>query len=73
MMPYVYESKVWHRRMAPVRHDFMYRTLHLSLPLDQLEALNSEGGLLFGHNRAALLSLYDRDFLHAEEAGVQES
>ena len=47
-----------HVRHAPFRHRFAYRLWMLSLDLDRVAELRS---WLFGHNRAAPVSLHDRD------------
>lgn len=49
---------VRHRRAAPVRNDFIYRTYFLRLPLSRLAEVS---GALFGVNRFNLLSFHFRD------------
>ncbi len=56
----LYEGRVAHRRLRPVKSRFAYRVFMLCLDLDELTALDP-GGWIFGYNRRALLSFYDRD------------
>ena len=55
-------GEVFHRRFAPVEHAFRYRFYQALLDLDRLPELDREVPL-FGWNRPALLSFYDRDHL----------
>ena len=56
----LYESRVMHERFFPVGHRFTYGVWYLLVDLDELPLLDRivPG---FAHNRAALLSLHDRD------------
>jgi len=56
----LYLGKVVHQRHRPKTHRLEYRVFSFYLDLDELEQLN-RGLRLFGHNRAALFSLLDRD------------
>ncbi|HEX4096316.1 MAG TPA: DUF1365 family protein [Caulobacteraceae bacterium] len=56
----LYEGLVVHQRLRPQRHRLRYRIFQLLLDLDELDALD-ERLRLFGHNRSALISFYDRD------------
>ena len=56
----LYRGLVVHQRLRPRRHRLRYRIFQLLLDLDELEALG-RGLRLFGHNRPALIGLYDRD------------
>lgn len=58
----LYDGAVTHQRLAPRRHRLRYRLFQLLLDLDELPALDRRLRL-FGHNRAALFSLHDRDHL----------
>ena len=58
----LYEGTVVHQRLAPRRHRLRYRLFQLLLDLDELPELDRRLKL-FGHNRFALFSLYDRDHL----------
>jgi DUF1365 family protein len=51
---------VTHQRRAPRRHALRYRLFQLLVDLDELPDLERRLKL-FGHNRLALFSLYDRD------------
>jgi DUF1365 family protein len=54
----LYIGHVAHNR--PGKHRLRYRVFMLALDLDKLPQLDA-GLRLFGHNRAALMALYDRD------------
>lgn len=54
----IYAGRVAHGR--PGKHKLAYRVFMLALDLDELETLDARLRL-FAHNRAALLSLHDRD------------
>ena len=55
----LYAGVVMHSRLRPRRHRLRYRVFSLLLDLEELPVLNRLR--LFGHNRAAPLSFYDRD------------
>jgi DUF1365 family protein len=63
----VYSGLVGHSRLKPRRHALRYRSFMLLLDLDELDRLDRARGL-FGHNRPALLSFYDRD--HGDGSGA---
>ena len=63
----LYDGVVTHQRLSPRRHRLRYRLFQLLIDLDEAPALDRRLRL-FGHNRFALFSLYDRDHL-AGEAG----
>lgn len=56
----LYECTVLHRRLAPKRHEFVYRIFMFWLDLDELEELPRRLRF-FGVNRANLYSFHDRD------------
>lgn len=56
----LYAGVVAHARLRPKRHRLSYRVFSMLLDLDEVGAL-SRGLKLFGHNRAALFSLHDKD------------
>ncbi|TKB50597.1 DUF1365 domain-containing protein [Ferrimonas sediminicola] len=56
-----YLGSVRHRRFTPRPHRFAYRIYTLAVDLDHLDQLAH--GPWLGHNRAALLSLRDGDYL----------
>jgi DUF1365 family protein len=62
----LYDGVVVHRRFAPRVHRLRYRLFQLLIDLDQLPTLD-RGLRLFGHNRVALFSHYDRD--HGDRSG----
>ncbi|MCX5579423.1 DUF1365 domain-containing protein [Kaistia terrae] len=51
---------VMHARLRPRRHKLHYRVFSLLLDLDELPAI-STASRLFGHNRRAVLSFWDKD------------
>lgn len=62
----VYIGETWHCRYAPKRHEFTYPLYFFSLDLGELDQLNASH-LLFGYNRFAPFSVFDRDYL--DESG----
>ena len=56
----IFKGPVIHERMRPKRHRFRYNVFTMLIDLDELSDLD-KGGLLFGHNRPAILSFFDRD------------
>jgi DUF1365 family protein len=56
----LYLGDVMHTRLGPRRHKLHYRVFSLLLDLDELPAI-SANSRLFGHNRRALLSFWDKD------------
>ena len=59
----VYEGKVFHARYVTKRHSFKYSVFYFLLDLDRLQDLAS-GNFLFGYNRFAWFSFFDRDHGH---------
>ncbi|MEM9879126.1 MAG: DUF1365 domain-containing protein [Pseudomonadota bacterium] len=57
----LYKSIVIHKRFRPAVHQFQYRVFSMLLDLDDLESADQAGGWLFGVNRRALLSFWDKD------------
>lgn len=57
----LYKSLVVHKRFAPKVHAFRYRVFSLLLDLNDLDSADKEGGWVFGVNRRALLSFWDKD------------
>lgn len=58
MISAIYEGDVHHARFKPKRHRLHYRVFSLLLDLDELPTLNSR---VFGYNRPALFSFWDKD------------
>lgn len=56
----LYAGVVAHTRLRPKQHRLSYRVFSLLLDLDEVGAL-SRRLKLFGHNRAAVFSLHDKD------------
>ncbi|WP_028110091.1 DUF1365 domain-containing protein [Ferrimonas futtsuensis] len=59
-----YLGSVRHRRFTPKAHRFSYRMYSLALDMDHLDELDC--GPWLGHNRAALLSIRDGDYLEGK-------
>jgi DUF1365 family protein len=55
----LYAGRVSHIRHVPFRHRFDYRIWMLAVDLDRIDEIANSW--LFGHNRAGLISLRDRD------------
>ena len=58
--PRIVRGEIRHTRLKPFSHSFRYRGFYVQLPLRSLEH-KAGGGLGWGLNRAALLSVHDRD------------
>jgi DUF1365 family protein len=58
----LYECTVFHRRLAPKSHEFLYRVFYLLIDLDELKAINRSLSLL-KVNRRALYSFWERDHI----------
>ncbi len=58
----LYECTVFHRRLAPKRHEFLYRVFYLLIDLDELETIDRSLSLL-KVNRSALYSFWERDHI----------
>ena len=56
----IFRGKVTHERIRPKRHRLIYNVFTMLLDLDELFELDRHGAL-FGYNRRALLSFYNRD------------
>ncbi len=56
----LYATRVMHRRRVPPLYRFVYRTFHLLLDIDRIDAAAS-GVRWFSHNRFNLLAFHDRD------------
>ena len=58
----IYEGTIEHRRFWPVAHHLSYPIYLYGFDLSELEMLNQRYPV-FGYNRFAVTSLYDRDYL----------
>ena len=56
----IFKGSVIHERLRPKRHRLRYNVFTMLIDLDELSDLDKDG-LLFGHNRSAILSFFDRD------------
>jgi DUF1365 family protein len=66
----IYEGDVLHVRRRPRAHRLRYRVFSLLLDLDELGDL-SKSLRLFGYNRAAVFSFWDRDHGLGEAGGLK--
>ena len=55
-----YACDIFHRRLRPKQHEFLYRVFYFYLDLDELDEV-SQRLKFFGVNRANLYSLWDKD------------
>lgn len=67
----IYEARVMHQRMVPLRHGFDYRVFYLWLDLDELGALDERLWLL-SRDRFNLFSFYARDHLGGEVVDLKQ-
>lgn len=67
----IYEGRVSHARLEPVRHAFSYPVYFLGIDLDELRDLPTRTRS-FGHNRFSLLALHDRDYLAAGDDSIRD-
>jgi DUF1365 family protein len=67
----IYWGKVDHLRQGPRRHAFSYPLFTLALDVEALEALPVPRWLL-GYNRFALLSIWDKDYLHTGSQSIRQ-
>jgi uncharacterized protein len=67
----LYFGEVMHARLKPMGHRFSYRVMSLLIDLDQLEAADRRS-TLFGVNRAALYSFYERDHGARDGSSLRE-
>jgi uncharacterized protein len=58
----LYECTVFHRRLAPKQHEFLYRVFYFLVDLDELATLDASLHLL-GVNRPSLYSFHERDHI----------
>ena len=56
----IFRGTVVHERLRPKRHCLKYNVFTLLIDLEELPKLNRLGAL-FGYNRPAILSFYDKD------------
>ena len=66
----IFRGPVTHERLRPKRHRLRYNVFTLLIDLDELTDLDRMGAL-FGYNRRALLSFYDRDHGPATGAALR--
>jgi len=66
----LYLGDVMHARFRPRRHKLHYRVFSLLLDLDELPAFSATSRL-FGYNRRAVLSFWDKDHGDGETGGLR--
>jgi uncharacterized protein len=66
-----YEGIVIHERVRPKRHRLRYRVFSLLLDLDELPSLD-RNLRLFGYNRGAVFSFFERDHGRRELTGLRD-
>lgn len=66
----LYVGTVVHQRHRPKQHSLRYSVFSLLLDLDELDSLD-RGLRLFGHNRTAVYSFWDKDHGTGEEGGLR--
>jgi len=57
----IYECRVMHKRLNPIRNGFIYRIFMFCIDLDELNTL-SKNNFLFSYNRLNLFSFFDKDY-----------
>ena len=68
----LYECTVFHRRLAPKRHEFLYRAFYFLIDLDELGEL-ARSLRLFRVNRPGLYSFHDADHICHGAATTREN
>src|ERR1700712_1744093 len=63
----LYVGEVMHARLRPMGHRFSYRVMSLLIDLDRLDMADRQSPL-FGVNRSALYSFYEKD--HGDRDGL---
>lgn len=69
---WLYECRVFHRRLQPRRHEFLYRVFMFLLDVDRLGELSRELPLL-GVNAPGLYSFHDADHFQMAPGGPRAS
>lgn len=67
----LYRGQVIHTRLRPRRHNLRYRVFSLLIDLDEAEAL-SKNSSVFGFNRHAPISVWERDLGDGREHGLRD-
>ena len=71
MISSLYKGFVDHARRRPARHALRYRVFSLLLDLDELDEINRTSRV-FGVNRRALLSFWEKDHGAGEGRGLKQ-
>ena len=67
----IFIGETWHGRYQPRAHTFRYNLYFFGVCLGELSTLDQRSKL-FGYNRRALFSIWDRDYLGVEKASIAE-
>lgn len=66
----LFTGQVVHQRHRPKKHSLQYKVFTLLIDLDELPAMD-QSLRLFGHNRRAVFSVYDKDHGLGEKGGLK--
>lgn len=67
----LYQCKIFHKRLTPVKRQFSYSVFMMSLDLDELDTLASNHWL-FSRNRWNIYSFRDADYLQLSEPSAEK-
>jgi len=67
-----YDCSVFHRRLRPREHEFLYRVFYCYLDLDELESVGKTLRI-FGINRSSVYSFFDADHLPLGQPTAKEN
>lgn len=65
---WLYEGRVYHERLKPFNHKFVYNIFFIKFPLSQIDKLENA---LFSFNRFNLFSFYSRDYLDGSDRSLE--
>lgn len=65
----LYNVRIWHKRLFPVRHEFAYNLFLFCLDLHEIGSLNKATAMI-SHNRAGIYSFYDEDHFEPNDRPV---
>lgn len=69
MIPQIFTAKTMHKRFSPRENQFVYSVYYLALPLSKIKKIPSS--FVFGVNRFALFSLYEKDYGARDSSDLQ--
>jgi cyclopropane-fatty-acyl-phospholipid synthase len=67
----IYQGRVMHARLEPVKHAFEYPVYWYAFDLDQLSTL-AKANPLFGYNQFKPVSIYDKDYFVAGPGTIRQ-